>query len=92
MKMLGVLLSNLRGVCVVKNAAHAKFVMDNLLRWTVQRNLVPGFTKLPKPADLAKWEQKTKDQAPSFKCHSLACKHPLSLPTQTENTLARFFK
>lgn len=67
MKMLGVLLSNLRGVCVVKNAAHAKFVMDNLLRWTVQRNLVPGFTKLPKPADLEKWEKKTKEQAPSLK-------------------------
>jgi len=56
-KLLAVLLSNLRAVAICKNATQAKFVMKNLEMWSRQRKLVPGFEPLSKPEELLAFER-----------------------------------
>jgi hypothetical protein len=59
MKMLSVLLSNVRGVAICRNAAHKQLIMSNLASQVKARRLVPGFTALPKPPELVAYEKST---------------------------------
>ena len=55
-KLLGVLLSNGRGIGVCRNQAHIKWVMENLVMWVKQKRLVT-ITPLVKPDALVAWEK-----------------------------------
>lgn len=66
-KLLGVLLSNGRGIGVARTAAHCKWMMENLIGWTRQKRLVP-ITQLVKPDSLVQYEKQNKPApAPSPK-------------------------
>eukprot|EP00435_Cladocopium_sp_Y103_P065290 s220_g27.t1 len=58
-KLLGVLLSNGRGIGVARSQAHCKWIMENLIGWTRQKRLVP-ITQLPKPDSLVQYEKQNK--------------------------------
>lgn len=50
-KLLGVLLSNGRGIGVARTAGHQKWIMENLILWVRQKRLV-NIQLLPKPEAL----------------------------------------
>ena len=55
-KLLGVLLSNGRGIGVARSQAHVKWITDNLVNWVKQKRLVT-INQLPKPDALVQWEK-----------------------------------
>lgn len=61
-KLLGVLLSNGRGIGVARTSAHVKWIMENLISWVRQKRLV-SITSLPKPESLLAWEKQNKPAA-----------------------------
>ena len=57
-KLLGVLLSNGRGIGVARSPAHVKWIMENLVSWVRQKRLV-SITPLARPESLVQWEKKS---------------------------------
>ena len=55
-KLLGVLLSNGRGIGVARSQAHVKWITDNLVNWVKQKRLVT-INQLPKSDALVQWEK-----------------------------------
>ena len=58
-KLLGVLLSNGRGIGVARSAFHSKWITDNLIQWVRQKRIVP-ISQLPKPDSLIQYEKQNK--------------------------------
>eukprot|EP00435_Cladocopium_sp_Y103_P046333 s410_g13.t1 len=62
-KLLGVLLSNGRGIGVGRNAAHVKWMTENLVEWVRQKRLVT-INQIPKPESLVNWEKQNRQSQP----------------------------
>lgn len=61
-KLLAALMLNLRAVGICKSVQHKKFILGNLIDIVKAKKMIPGYTSLPKPAELLAYENKLKQK------------------------------